>query len=95
MIVALLFSAALMADPAASGGGGAAPPATVEPASPTAAAPAKTAKADPDRVCKLEPVLGSKITKKVCYSREQMAERTFYDKQNLDLIQAATPMNSR
>lgn len=94
MIVALLSFAALMADPAASGG---APgtPAAVAPASPAAPAPAKTAKADPDRVCKLEPVLGSKITKKVCYSREQMAERTFYDKQNLDLIQAATPMNSR
>jgi hypothetical protein len=94
MIVTLLFSAALMADPAASGGGAPAPPVIAAPASPTAAAPAKTAKADPDRVCKLEPVLGSKITKKVCYSREQMAERTFYDKQNLDLIQAATPMNS-
>lgn len=93
MIVALLFSAALIADPAISGGG--VPAASAASASPTAAAPAKTAKAAPDRVCKLESVLGSKITKKVCYSREQMAERTFYDKQNLDLIQAATPMNSR
>jgi hypothetical protein len=92
MIVALLFSAALMADPAASGGG-ATSPAAVAPSSPPAAAPAKTAKADPDRVCKVESVLGSKITKKVCYSREQMAERTFYDKQHLDLIQNATPMN--
>jgi len=95
MIVALLFSAALMADPAASGGGAPAPAATVAPSTPTAAAPAKTAKADPDRVCKLETVLGSKITKKVCYSREQMVERTFYDKQNLELIQNATPINSR
>ena len=94
MIVALLFSAALMADPAASGGAPA-PAATVAPATPTAAAPAKTAKANPDRVCKLETVLGSKITKKVCYSREQMVERTFYDKQNLELIQNATPINSR
>jgi len=91
MIVALLFSAALMADPAANDAPAAAP---VAPASAKAAGPTKTAKADSDRVCKLEPVLGSKITKKVCYNRAQMEERTFYDKQNLDLIQAATPMNS-
>jgi hypothetical protein len=39
----------------------------------------------------MEAVLGSKITKKVCYGRTQMEERTFYDKQNLDLQQQATP----
>lgn len=94
MIVALLFSAALMADQAAPGPSAPAAAAPVAPAATAAPAPTKSAKADPDRVCKLEPVLGSKIVKKVCYSREQMAERTFYDKQNLDLIQAATPMNS-
>ena len=96
MIVAILFSTALMADQGASGG--AAPPpaaAPAPPASTTAVAPTKTAKADPERVCKLEPVLGSKITKKVCYNRTQMEERTFYDKQNLDLIQAATPAMNR
>ena len=91
MIVALLFSAALMADQTAPGGG--APPAAAPtaPAGATAATPTKTAKADPDRVCKLEPVLGSKIVKKVCYNRAQLEERTFYDKQNLDLMQQKTP----
>lgn len=97
MIVAILFSAALMADQGASGGSApAAPaPAPAPPANTTAVAPTKTAKVDPERVCKLEPVLGSKITKKVCYNRAQMEERTFYDKQNLDLIQAATPAMNR
>ena len=93
MIVAILFSAALMADQGASGGS--APAAAAPPANTTAVAPTKTAKVDPERVCKLEPVLGSKITKKVCYNRAQMEERTFYDKQNLDLIQAATPAMNR
>ena len=91
MIVALLFSAALMADPAAQ----AAAPRRVargrSAGEPDSCSAAKTAKADPDRVCKLEPMLGSKITKKVCYNRAQMAERTFYDKQNLDLIQDGHP----
>jgi len=86
MIVAILFSAVLMADQPASGGS--APAAA---ASKTAPPVTKAAKADPERVCKLEPVLGSKITKKVCFNRGQMAERTFYDKQNLDLMQAQTP----
>jgi hypothetical protein len=87
MIAALLFAALLSGEPAA----GAQPP----PAQASApAVPAKTAKTDPERICKLEPVLGSKITKKVCYNRAQLEERTFYDKQNLDLIQSQTPMNS-
>jgi len=91
MIVAILFSAVLMADQAAPGGSApaAAPPAAA--AGTTAATPTKTAKTDPERICKLEPVLGSKITKKVCYNRTQLDERTFYDKQNLDLIQSQTP----
>ena len=91
MIVAILLSAALMADQAAPGGSApaAAPPAAL--AGTTAATPTKTAKADPERVCKMEPVLGSKIVKKVCYNRAQLDERTFYDKQNLDLIQQKTP----
>jgi hypothetical protein len=92
MIVALLFYAALMVDQATPGAGA---PAVAAPAAPPAAAPTKTAKVDSERVCKLEPVLGSKITKKVCYNRTQMEERTFYDKQNLDLIQAATPAMNR
>ena len=92
MIVAILFSAAvLISDQAAPGGSAPAPAPSTAPASTTAAAPTKTAKADPERVCKLEPVLGSKITKKVCYNRAQLDERTFYDKQNLDLIQQKTP----
>ena len=94
MIVALLLSAAFALDQGAPSGSTPAAAVPAPPANTTAAAPTKTAKADPERVCKLEPVLGSKITKKVCYNRAQMEERTFYDKQNLDLIQAATPMNS-
>jgi hypothetical protein len=89
MFVALLFSAALMADPPAAGAPTPGP--TVSPVQVAGAAKAKVAAVDPERVCKLEPVLGSKITKKVCYNRGQLAERTFYDKQNLDLLQAQTP----
>ncbi len=87
MIVALLFSTALMMEQAASGGA----PATAPAASAPAPATTKTAKTDPDRICRLEATLGSKITKKVCYNRGQMAERSFYDKQNLDLLQSKTP----
>ena len=88
MLAALLFSTAMMLDPA---------PAAAQPAPSATGAPvqvastAKPARVDSERVCKLESVLGSKITKKVCYNRAEMAERTFYDKQNLDLIQNATP----
>jgi len=88
MLAALLFSTSMMLDPA---------PAAAQPAPSATGAPvqvasaAKPAKVDSERICKLEPVLGSKITKKVCYNRSQMEERTFYDKQNLDLIQQATP----
>jgi hypothetical protein len=85
MLAALLFAALLSGEPAAESK---AAPAAAEASNP---APPKVAKADPDRVCKLEPVLGSKITKKVCYNRAQLDERTFYDKQNLDLMQAKTP----
>jgi hypothetical protein len=102
MIVGLLFSAAfaLIADQGAPGGSPAPAPApSAAPASPAnaaaAPAPTKTAKADSERVCKLEATLGSKITKKVCYNRALMEDRTFFDKQNLDLIQAATPAINR
>ena len=95
MIVALVLSAAFALDQGAPGGAAPAAAAPAPPASTTAAAPTKTAKADPERVCRLETVLGSKITKKVCFNRTQMEERTFYDKQNLDLIQSATPAMNR
>jgi len=94
MIVALLLSATFAFDPGAPSGS----PTTATAPAPSAgtpAVPAKSAKADPERVCKLETVLGSKITKKVCFNRTQMEERTFYDKQNLDLIQNATPAMNR
>ncbi len=90
MFAALLFSAAMMFEPAAGQVGPSATGAPVQ-----AASAAKSPKADSERICKMEPVLGSKITKKVCYNRAQMEERTFYDKQNLDLIQAATPAMNR
>ncbi len=86
MLAALLFSTVMTFEPAA---GQAGPPATSAPV--RVASVAKPAKADSERICKTEPVLGSKITKKVCYNRTQMEERTFYDKQNLDLMQNATP----
>ena len=91
MITVLLFAALLSSDQAAEAKAAPAPTPAVSPAQAPGPVPTKTAKADPDRICKLEAVLGSKITKKVCYNRGQMSERTFYDKQNLDLIQAQTP----
>ena len=96
MIVALLFSVAFLVEPGA-GSVVAAPAASVAPvSSASAATPAKpkTAAVDPERMCRLEAVLGSKITKKVCYNRAVMAARTFDDKQNLDLLQAQTYMKS-
>jgi hypothetical protein len=92
MITALLFAALLSSDQAAEAK---AAPATTPAVAPAASpVPTKTAKVDPERVCKLEAVLGSKITKKVCYNRVQMDERAFYDKQNLDLLQSQTYMKS-
>lgn len=88
MLAALLFSTTMMFDPSAT----AAQPAPAATGAPVqVATAAKPAKVDSERVCRMEAVLGSKITKKVCFSRTQMEERTFYDKQNLDLMQAATP----
>ncbi|MGH6967431.1 MAG: hypothetical protein ACREE0_23340 [Phenylobacterium sp.] len=96
MLVALLFSAAFLVEPAGASTPVAAPAAA--PATPAvkdaADAKPKTAAVDPERVCRLEATLGSKITKKVCYNRAVMAARTFDDKQNLDLIQSQTYMKS-
>jgi hypothetical protein len=93
MIAALLFSAVMLAEPAGSGAAAPTPAPQSSPAAKPAAAP-KVAAADPERICRLEAVLGSKITKKVCYNRSQMAQRAFDDKQNLDLIQSQTYMKS-
>ena len=94
MIAALLFSAAFLMQPAA-GTVASAPVAQATPAVPaTPDAKPKTAAVDPERICRLEATLGSKITKKVCYNRAVMAARTFDDKQNLDLLQAQTYMKS-
>ena len=100
MIAILLFSAAFLVEP----GTGASAPAPAAPVAPAAApvssanattdAKPKVAAVDPERVCRLEATLGSKITKKVCYNRAVMAARTFDDKQNLDLIQSQTYMKS-
>ena len=95
MIVALRLSATFALDQGPPGGGATPTVAPAPPANTTKAAPTKAANADPERVCKVEATLGSKITKKVCYNRALMEDRTFYDKQNLDLIQAATPAINR
>ena len=91
MIAVLLFSAAFLIEPASPGAAAPAPATPVSPVNVTTHAKPKVAAVDPARVCRAEALLGSKITKKVCYSRGQMAERTFYDKQTLDLMQAHTP----
>lgn len=94
MIVALLLiSAALSAEPPVPPGDTAAPAAQATAAATSPPAPGKKGAkaADPDKVCKLEPLLGSRLKSVVCYNRAQMEERTFYDKANLDKIQAATP----
>jgi hypothetical protein len=93
-IALLLFSAALSAEPPVQPAD-ASPAPNVQATAPATSPPVprkKSAKAaDPDRVCKLEPLLGSRLKSVVCYNRAQMEERTFYDKANLDKIQAATP----
>ena len=81
-----------MADPAAVAREPAATAPAVAPApAPVAPTKAKAAEVDANRVCRLEPLLGSRMKSVVCYSCAQMAERTAYDKANLDKIQAATP----
>jgi hypothetical protein len=94
MITVLLFAALLSSDQAAETKAAPATTPAVSPAPAPGPVPTKTAKADPERICRLEAVLGSKITKKVCYNRVQMDERAFYDKQNLDLLQSQTYMKS-
>jgi hypothetical protein len=95
MIICLLFAAALAGEPTAEAKAAApAPVAAVSPAQAPGPVSTKTAKADPERICRLEAVLGSKITKKVCYNRALMEQRTFDDKQNLDLLQSQTLMKS-
>jgi hypothetical protein len=94
MIVALLFSAAFQFQPAGASAPAAASATPATPVNATADAKPKAAAVDPERVCRLEATLGSKITKKVCYNRAVMAARTFDDKQNLDLLQSQTYMKS-
>ena len=96
MIVALLFSAAFLVEPGVgtAASAPAAPATPVSSANAATAAKPKAAAVDPERMCRLEATLGSKITKKVCYNRAVMAARTFDDKQNLDLLQAQTYMKS-
>jgi len=92
MIAALLLSAAFFVEPtaaAAPAAGQAAPAVNA-----TTDAKPKAAAVDPERVCRVEATLGSKITKKVCYNRAVMAARAFDDKQNLDLLQSQTYMKS-
>ena len=92
MIVALLFSAALLSDPAPQAAAATTPASAPAPAATPPAS--KKVAVDPDRVCKVQPKLGSRMPEKVCYSRAMMEERTAEDKANLDKIQNATPMNS-
>jgi hypothetical protein len=93
MIAALLFSTAFLLQPAGASAP-AVPAGSAAPVNATGDAKPKTAAVDPERVCRIEATLGSKITKKVCYNKAVMAARTFDDKQNLDLLQAQTYMKS-
>jgi 3-oxoacyl-ACP reductase-like protein len=80
----MLAATVLMADttPAA-----AAAATTVSPATVTgAAAPDKTAD-KPKLICKSEPVIGSLISKKTCYTSDQMAQRRQDERQNLEKMQ--------
>jgi hypothetical protein len=94
MIIALLFSAAFQLQPAGASAPAAASATPATPVNAAGGARPKAAAVDPERVCRLEATLGSKITKKVCYNRAVMAARTFDDKQNLDLLQSQTYMKS-
>jgi invasion protein IalB len=85
----MLAATVLMADttPAA-----AAAATTVTPASaPAAAAPAKTAD-KPKLICKTEPVIGSLISKKTCYTSDQMAQRRQDERENLEKMQTQIGM---
>jgi hypothetical protein len=84
-MLGLVLSAALLsADPAAAQGSAPATPAAV-PAAQTQQAAAGPQKVHRDELlCKSEPVLGTLIPKKVCYTREQQEARERQDRENLD-----------
>jgi hypothetical protein len=80
----MLAATVLMADatPAAAAAAATVSPATVN----GAATPDKTAE-KPKLICKTEPVLGSLMPKKTCYTSDQMAQRRQDERENLQRMQ--------
>ena len=79
----------LLAEPAAAPAPApvAAPGASVSPATVTAPNKAGTIEAD-KLICKNEPVMGSRMTKKVCYSAAEHAMQQQDQRMNLERMQA-------
>lgn len=94
MLSAMLAATMLLAQttpnaapaPAPSPGAPASPATTVSPATVTAPPKAGTIAAD-KLVCKEEPILGSRMTKKVCYQAKERALQLQDERQNLERIQ--------
>jgi hypothetical protein len=82
MFVALMFATALMAET---------PKDAPAQAAQTAATPAKIDNKD-GVVCKNEAVIGSKMPKRTCYNKAQMAEKAADDRANLERMQNASQM---
>jgi hypothetical protein len=85
MILSMLAAVVLMADtPAAAAAAEAAPP----PAAPPVSSRQKLTKQG--MVCRNQPVLGSKMPKKVCTTPQEDAERKANDRELADYIQRST-----
>jgi hypothetical protein len=79
MFVALMFAAALMAET---------PKDAPAQAAQAAAAPTKTKTDDKDTlVCKNEPVIGSRMSTRICYNKQEMAQKAADDRANLERMQ--------
>jgi hypothetical protein len=89
MFSAMAVAAMLLAEttPAAAPPAAAAPGGAVSPAIVTAPAKAGTLEAD-KLICKNEPVMGSRMTKKVCYSAAEQAMQKQDQRMNLERMQA-------
>jgi hypothetical protein len=86
---------ALGAPPSPSDGApAAAPPAAAQPNTVSGVDVVK-APAKPQVVCRREAVLGSRMSKKVCEDAAAKAQRTADDRENLERIQTAIPVNAR
>lgn len=87
MISALFAAAILLAETTPAAAPAAAPAAPAAPQATVDGAPVVKVKRD-DMLCKQEEVLGTRIPKKVCYTRAEQEARSQQDRQNVERMQS-------